>query len=175
MKRPLSYEMPDQTPTDFVERELDALVRLATGLCGTKTTAEDLVSAAITNMLQHWDSIHNPGAYARRSLVNLYLNECRRRKRHSPWPMFADDAGRTDPVSDAIVRMDVAMALAGPQPVQRAVVMLRFLDDLSVDDTARILRRPAGSVRRVSHEALKALRMSQLSSYNPNSSELEKP
>lgn len=142
----------------FVERELTALTRLAHGLCGRRANAEDLVSAAVMGAFERWESIDNPGAYVRRSILHLYLNDLRRLR--TGQTALVPGAPASDPTSEVAGRVDLEAALADLTPIQRAVVVLRFMEDRTAEDTARILGRPAGSVRRITHNALGILRAS---------------
>lgn len=150
-------EAARRSPAEFVAAELDGLVRFAYGLAGSRAAAEDLVSEALLGAIGRWESIDNPVAYVRRSLVNRYLNE-RRRLRTAR----AGVGGEPQPVGDldaGVVRhLDVAAAIARLRPIERAVILLRYLEDRSVAETARILDRPYGTVQRIAFEALRSLR-----------------
>lgn len=158
---------PPPSAADFVARELDGLVRMACGLTGGYAAAEDLVSAAIAGAFERWGSIDNHGPYVRRSVVNLFLNE-QRRQRTAATHSFEFAEVAVDPTRDVALELDLQDALSRLTPLHRAVIISRYLDDRSVKETARIVGRPAGSVQRITHEAVVALRdASRLSGYGP--------
>jgi RNA polymerase sigma-70 factor (sigma-E family) len=118
-------------------------------------TAEDMVQATFVKLYLHWPSIRQEtvDAYARRALVNQCLSHLRRHRRET----------LTDRVPEAAVpssesRLDLATALALLPPSQRAVVALRFLDDLSVAETAAAMGVAAGTVKSHTSRALDTLR-----------------
>lgn len=151
----------------FAAGAVAPLGRLAYLLCGDRHFAEDLVQACLIKMYQAWPRIERPEAvdtYVRRVLLRCWLNERRRPWRRSELrdgvvPDLPDD--RSDPalgvVSDQ-VRDLLRRALAEVPPRQRAAVVLRYWSQLSVSETAAVLRCSEGTVKSQTARGLTALR-----------------
>lgn len=143
----------------FYAAEADRLHRLAVLLTGEPDRASDLAQEALLRSYRAWPRIQreDPAPYVRRVLVNLVRNEARRKlieRRHPPGPAaFHEDHG---PRTDDAIR--VAEVLRTLPPVRRAVVVLRFYEDLPEAEIARILDRPLGTIKSDLHRALKTLR-----------------
>lgn len=129
--------------------------RTAYGLLGDWDRAEDLTQATFVRLYRQWSRLDgaNVEAYARRVMVNLYLDE---RK-------FAAEV-TTDAVPDRSVaghdvstRIDVGRALAKLPRQMRAVAVLRFLEDRPVAEVADILGIAEGTVKSHTHRAMSAL------------------
>jgi RNA polymerase sigma-70 factor (sigma-E family) len=137
-----------------------ALLRTAILVTGDHHRAEDLVQEALTQVALRWRQLHDghPDAYARQVIVRTNISWWRRRRRE----VVSDEAaraGRTyaqDPRSDSRLALD--RALAELTPKQRAVIVLRFYEDLSERDTADALGVSAGTVKSQTHAALRRLR-----------------
>lgn len=156
------------SPSTFVAEQLDALVRTGYAMCGNLHRAEDLVADALERSLPRWDSITGPpGPYVRRAMLNLYLNERRRESVVREEPTEQPAAGgrpahQADPEATAAVRASLDAALSRLPDLQRAILVLRFFDDLPAEKIALMLGRPAGTIRRLTHHGLLALRSSSL-------------
>jgi RNA polymerase sigma-70 factor (sigma-E family) len=145
----------------FVSAASPRLLRLGYRLTGDRHAAEDLLQLALWQVAKHWPRARdNPVAYANRTLVNLATDGWRRRARRpeelgvgSP-PEHGAPSG-TDQIDDRHILID---ALRRLPPRQRAVVVLRFWEDLSVDDTAALLGCSTGNVKSTSSRALERLR-----------------
>lgn len=146
---------------EYVAPRLDGLRRTAYLLCGDWHTADDLVSTALTNLFRHWrrvSTMDNIDAYVRRSLLRAWLNERRRPwRRESSYDVVPDRSGGTGPdgVPD---RLTILALLAELPPRRRAVLVLRYFCDLSVEETAAALGCSAGTVKSQCSRALEALR-----------------
>jgi RNA polymerase sigma-70 factor (sigma-E family) len=118
-------------------------------------TAEDMVQATFVKLYLHWPSIRleTVDADARRALVNQCLSHLRRHRRETLTDRVPEAAA---PSSES--RLDLTTALALLPPSQRAVVALRFLDDLSVADTAAAMGVAEGTVKSHASRALDTLR-----------------
>ena len=146
---------------EFAHARLPQLYRAAWLLCGDTHLAEDLVQEALAKVYTRWmrrlaPPIENPAAYAQTTLVRTFISQRRRRSSHE-----LPSAALPEAVSlsgDADLRMTVAAALASLPPLDRAVLVLRFLDDRSVADTATQLGVSEGAVRNRSMRALSRLR-----------------
>lgn len=128
------------------------LKRLAYLLVGDRTEAEDIVQAAFTTAAGRWETIQSPSAYLRRAVVNR-ANDVHRRSFERAGPMVATRSFVDEPEVDEM--WGVLQALPS---IQRAVVVLRFYEDLELADIASLLDRPASTVRSDLRRALLRLR-----------------
>jgi RNA polymerase sigma-70 factor (sigma-E family) len=146
---------------EFVAARYAALLRTAYLLTQDRGLAEDLVQTALAKCWLGWKRIRydDPGPYVHRVLVNTYTAWWRRRW-NSEYP--TEDLPRGGgPVSHHAVdeRVDLADALRRLPRRMRAVVVLRFYEDLSEAETARILGCSAGTVKSQTSRALAKLRI----------------
>ncbi len=147
------------TPQDFTEWVLahrTALLRSATLLSGDPATAEDLVQEATVKVAARWERLRDqhPTAYARRIVFHDHATWWRRR-RETPTNLSVDVAV---PAPDTERRHVVLDALALLPRGQRAVVVLRYFDDLTERQTADVLEVSVGTVKSQAHAALARLR-----------------
>ena len=143
----------------FVAESSDRLVRTAYLLCGDRGHAEDLVQTALLRTARRWSRARqNPEAYARRVVVNLARDRWRslgRRPREAP----IDETDVAVSVTDGIAERDQLVRAAQALPEgQRAVLVLRYFDDLSIEETARVLGCTTGTVKSQTARALTRLR-----------------
>lgn len=147
----------------FVERELPRLHRLARSLTGQPADADDLVQEALAKAWLHWGKVNasgSPGAYVRAILSNSFLSS-RRRRSHTELvstDVVDNKSGTTDPVGDFADRHDLIADVLRLPPTQRVVIVLRYLEGLSVPEVADILGKGEGAIRATCHRALKHLR-----------------
>jgi RNA polymerase sigma-70 factor (sigma-E family) len=134
-------------------------------LCGNWHQAEDLVQIAFAKLYSAWPRLARRGAldgYVRKTLVHAYLDERRRAswQREQLTDLVPEPARRPVARPDERLgdRLLVLAALAEVPPRQRAVLVLRFWDDLSVQDTAAALGCSTGTVKSQSARGLEALR-----------------
>lgn len=141
------------------QRQL-ALLRTALLLTGDHHRAEDLVQDALTKVALRWRRLAagNPEAYARQIIVRENISGWRKRRRE----LVSDASASTAVVGDSTAaterRLLLDAALARLTPRQRAVVVLRYYDDLSERDTADALGVSPGTVKSQTHLALRRLR-----------------
>jgi RNA polymerase sigma-70 factor (sigma-E family) len=146
--------------TAFVRPRLPRLRRAAYLLCGDWARGDDIVQRALTDAYVHWGRVRaaaNPDAYLHGVLVHRAIDD--RRSRWSGVELLdsVPDTGlRYQP--DVDQALDVRAALARLTPRQRAVLVLRFLLDMSVDDTASALACSPGTVKSQTSVALDAMR-----------------
>jgi RNA polymerase sigma-70 factor (sigma-E family) len=142
----------------FYQGRGTALRRTAYLLSGNWHAAEDLVQTTFVKLYLAWPRIRAEGAdaYARRVLVRTYLAE-RRLRRSSEIPL-AEPPDRAAPEEDPTIGIDVRRALAGLPRRQRAVVVLRYWEDLSTAETADLLGVATGTVKSQAARAVAALR-----------------
>jgi RNA polymerase sigma-70 factor (sigma-E family) len=133
------------------------LFRTAWLLCGDWHRAEDLVQETFARMYRHWGrAIDEPTAYARTVLVRAFLSQ--RRLRSAGEHPMADVPERRVADGDPELRRTLIAALATLPPKDRAVLVLRYLADRSVEDVARDLDSSQGAVRIQAMRALAKLR-----------------
>ncbi|TQS46103.1 SigE family RNA polymerase sigma factor [Cryptosporangium phraense] len=150
----------EQAYREFAQGHLPGLHRLAYVLCQDWHRADDLVQGALLQLYVHWDKASaatDRAAYARTVLVRVFLNE--RRTSWSRRVVLVDSppelAGASPEVEDSVT---LRTALAALPPRQRAVLVLRFYTDLSVDQTADALSCSPGTVKSQTSKALATLR-----------------
>jgi RNA polymerase sigma-70 factor (sigma-E family) len=136
------------------------LRRTAFLLCGDWHTAEDLAQTTLAKMFGSWSRISRKDAadaYATRILVNTYLAD--RRRKHVGEVLTGTLPERPARPQEPETRMVVLDALAALPPRARAVVVLRYWSDLSVEQVAAVLGCSAGNVKSQSARALDKLRI----------------
>jgi RNA polymerase sigma-70 factor (sigma-E family) len=143
----------------FVAARSDALVRTAFLMCGDWHQAQDVLQVALTKLYVAWRRIDRRDgveAYARRILVRCLIDESRRGwRRERPTDVLPDREAPDRPSDD---REIVLAALALLPNNQRVVLVLRFWEDLSIADTARLLDLSTGTVKSRTFRGLTALR-----------------
>ncbi len=151
----------DESYRQFAMSRSPALYRSACLMTSGDThLAEDLVQETLSRMYTVWSRkrcIDNPDAYAKTVLVRAYLTHRRRRssgEQPAPWlpERPADDRG------DSSLRITLLQALAGLPRKDRAVLVLRFWEDLSIEETAEAMRTSSSAVRSRTSRALAKLR-----------------
>src|SRR5262245_6379056 len=157
----------------YVTGRLPVLRRVAAQLTGDPHRGDDLVQQAITRLYRHWrraSRTENLDAYVYKILLRTFLDE--RRHRWAAVQLWAaaptEHDYRTegprraarpeDPAGHVADRLLLREALAMLPPRQRAIVVLRFVVDRSVDDVAQILNIAPGTVKSQTHAGLTALR-----------------
>jgi RNA polymerase sigma-70 factor (sigma-E family) len=139
-----------------------ALQRAAWLLTGNRDTAQDLVQTALARTWPRWSQIDHETsaeAYVRRVMVTTYATWWRRRWRGEvPTARPPDQPERGDAYADADLRAAVRSALAGLPRRQRAVIVLRYFEDLTEAQTAHALNCSVGTVKSQSAKALVRLR-----------------
>ena len=140
-------------PVSLYRRAYPAAVRLAVALVDVPATAEDLVQDAFAQVWLRWDRIDNPDAYLRTCVVNLCRRELRRRRLRRRTPGRTASSATLD--ASARELLDVLRALP---PRRRAVVVLRFYEDMSEAQIAATLGMRPGTVKATLHQALAQLR-----------------
>lgn len=150
----------DQEFSELVEAAWPGLYRTAYLLLGEHHLAEDLVQTALAKTYAAWDKVREPAAasgYARVVLANTAASWFRKRS----WRNERPSAELPDSViaADHSDRPAVMDALRSLPPRMRAVVVLRYFDDLSVRDVADALGISEGTVKSQTSHALDRLRV----------------
>ena len=147
---------------EWVGARTPALMRTSFLLTGDWQRAEDLLQTALMRCYGRWERIDDHEAYVRRTLVLTYAGWRRRRwVGEVPGPL-PETPARDDTATAADARTDVLRLLASLPPRQRAVVVLRYYEDLSEAETAALLGVSAGTVKSTAAKALARLRRSPL-------------
>lgn len=152
----------DGSFVEFVEQRGSALLRTAQLMCGTRQDAEDALQTALEKAYRHWGRLESdvdPEPYVRRILVNLLISRGRR------WRILREiHMARLPEVPVPAAHHDVELRgtlieelqLLGPK--QRAVLVLRYWEDLSEQETAQLLGCSVGTVKSQASRALARLR-----------------
>ncbi len=145
--------------TEFVHAAWPGLYRTAYLLVGERGLAEDLVQTSLAKTYASWSKVRDLAAapaYARTTLVNTASSWFRKSSWAAERPSEHLPEGQVEPAGPD--RPVLMAALAQLPPRQRAVVVLRFYDDLSVGETARALGCSEGTVKSQTSDALDKLR-----------------
>jgi len=150
---------------EFVRLRRGPLSRVAYVLTGDHHAAEDLVQGALIKLAERWAKLArdgSPEAYVRKVLYHDHISAWRRRTRRAPEVAIGDvpdRAGGGDEAGEVVRRLVLRQALAKLTHKQRAVLVLRFFEDLSESDTAEALNCSVGNVKSQTNYALVRLRM----------------
>ncbi len=128
------------------------LLGLAAAITLDHAVAEEIVQDAFAGLQRHVDGIDNPVGYLQRSVVNISVNLVRRRQVAARHPAVPALPATTPEVDETWLKV-----LDLPAK-QRAVVLLRFWQDMTIDAIAETLGWPSGSVKSTLHRALKNLK-----------------
>ncbi|HEY2791569.1 MAG TPA: SigE family RNA polymerase sigma factor [Micromonosporaceae bacterium] len=151
--------MPDDSDfVDYVSARLARLHRAAYLMCGDTHRADDLVQATLVSLYARWNrarTADNLDGYVHRILVRRFIDEKRSRwsrvllRPTPPESPAADSYTESSPVLTALRRLP---------PGQRAVIVLRYVSDLSVEQTAHALGCSTGNVKSQCARGLATLR-----------------
>jgi RNA polymerase sigma-70 factor (sigma-E family) len=144
----------------YVVGRSPALLRTSYLLTGNRADAEDLLQTALAKTYLAWDRIRDREAvdgYVRRVLVTTQTSFWRRKRPEALYDEVPQVPGR-DQQADADLHDALWTALARLSRKQRAAVVLRYYEDLSEADTARVLGISVGTVKSTTSRALSLLR-----------------
>ena len=153
--------MADSAFERFVGESLAALTRHAYALTGDRHSGEDLVQDTLVRVAGAWrriDKDGNPLAYARTVMFRTYLSRWRSLRRRPPAQQLVETAAPGDAYADVELRDSLRHALAELPPMQRAVLVLGYLDDMADEDIAKMLDRRPATIRSLRFRGLQALR-----------------
>jgi len=151
----------DERFRDFVVRRSPDLLRTAYLLTGDRGHAEDLLQTALLKTYRHWNRLRNqedPGAFVRRVMVTSQAMAWRRRRVDERVTDELPETASTRDTPAAGDQDDMWHTLAQLPPRMRAVLVLRFWEDLSEAETARVLECSVGTVKSQSSRGLARLR-----------------
>jgi len=147
---------PERDFEEFVVARSGALLRTAYLLTGNHQDAEDLVQTALLKAVPEWGKVREPESYVRRILAHESISRWRRRR----WRESSTEALPELPAAGGDVdnRLLLRQALGLLAPRQRAVIVLRYFDDLTEAQTAEALGISVGTVKSQARDALARLR-----------------
>ncbi len=145
--------------TVFATAQARPLMKTALVLANDWHAAQDLVQETLARMFEAWDRVDGidaPEAYAHVVLVRTFISQ---RRRRSFWERpFGTTANAPATLDDPALRVVLADALAKLEPRDRAVLVLRYLRDRSVEQVAMDLGKSPAAIRAQSKRALQRLR-----------------
>ena len=148
----------EQVVTSLVAERGDALLRYAVLLSGSRDDAADLVQDALVRTfgrLRNGFTVQSAEAYVRRAILNAFLDSGRKRTRWrkiAPLEYVPDELPPASAATDT--RLDLHEELRRLAPRERACLVLRYYDDLKVDDIAEVLGISSGTVKRYLSDGL---------------------
>lgn len=143
--------------TAFAREAEPRLVRQGLLLTGDPHTALDHVQSTLLTVYLRWSRIETPLAYARTTLTREFLADRRRRGRERVTDSLAPTGGIPGPAEIVTTRGVTLTALLDLPPRMRAVVVLRYWEDLGVEETARLLGCSTGTVKSTASKGLARL------------------
>lgn len=159
---------------DYVTARWAALHRMALLMCGDASQAEDLLQATLIKVMANWSRVRqadSPDAYVRKMVLNELLGDRRRSaRRRDRQHLVPVDAVAADPAGPTAARVDLWHQVRQLPPRQRAVLVLRYYEDLSEAEIADALGIRPGTVKSQASLALRALRHHHLPAPTPDTS-----
>lgn len=152
---------PERGFDDFVGQSLPSLGRYAYVLTGDVHAAEDLVQDTLVKLAGAWRRINqegNPIGYARAVMFRTFVSRWRFLRRQPVFQALADRSAGRDEFAGVDARDELYRAMAALPRLQRAVLVLGYLDDLADEDIARLLERRPATIRSLRHRGLHTLR-----------------
>ncbi|WP_317440706.1 SigE family RNA polymerase sigma factor [Streptomyces collinus] len=146
---------------EFVAMRSTALLRLAVLLTGgDRHAAEDLLQTALMKAYGRWTRIEQPEAYVRQILYRQQVSRWRLRRHHAETTVgvLPESAGPAGAGAEPELRIALWAALGRLSKRQRAVVVLRYFEDLPEAEVAALLGIPVGTVRSTAYRSLVKLR-----------------
>jgi RNA polymerase sigma-70 factor (sigma-E family) len=146
---------------EYVGARLDQLRRVAYLMCHDWHTADDVVAVTLDKLFQRWRQARNAAnvnAYVNRMLINAWLDERRRPWRRETVTEVVPERAAPKSGSTTVDETGIMSLLRSLPARNRAVLILRFYCDLSVEETAQVLDIPAGTVKSQTARGLEALR-----------------
>lgn len=144
----------------FVDAQAHSLRSLAYLTCGDWQLAEDAVFTALAKLYTRWRRVDRPESYARTMVVRAAIDEVRRPwwRREQPAGDVMPERAGSDGALDVDERLRIHAALAHLPVRRRAVLVLRYFEDLSVQETAEALNCPEATVKSHTVRGLRTLR-----------------
>jgi RNA polymerase sigma-70 factor (sigma-E family) len=153
------YEEQFRALERFVAERGDRLLRTAALLAGSRADGEDLLQSALERLLRNWRRIDgDPENYVRRTLYNLAADGWRRQRVWQRKAVLFEPGPPVDPAAAVDLRDAVVRVLMQLPPRQRAVLVLRYFEQLSEAETAQALGCSVGTVKSAAARGLARLR-----------------
>jgi RNA polymerase sigma-70 factor (sigma-E family) len=149
---------------DFVAQATPALFRVAYALTGRQQDAEDLLQTALERLVPRWRRVDDPMAYVRKVIYHEHIGRWRRWGRRElsvaelPGWALCDGPTSDDHANGVALRQALRAALGRLGPRQRAVLVLRYLEDRSEAEVAELLGCSPKTVASQASRALARLR-----------------
>jgi RNA polymerase sigma factor (sigma-70 family) len=153
MSEPVDFEA-------FCLRQNAALIRFLTLYCGDVETARDITQETLARVWAHWGKVQRmdrPDLWAKKVALNLANSQFRHRGVERG-RLHLLVAGTDSPGPDLSDRLQVRDALTTLTARQRTVILLRFLEDLSVEQTSELMGCGQGTVKKLTARGLAGLR-----------------
>jgi len=145
---------------EFVRQALPGLLRYGHLLTGNPHDAADLVQTVLEKLGARWSGIvrntGDPVAYAKKAMANAHISRWRRTRKESLLADLPDVQAVTD--ADRFENEPLWEALRGLPPKQRAVMVMRYYEDLSEAEIATVLGVSRGTVKSQASKAMASLR-----------------
>ena len=145
----------------LADRRLRSAYRLAGYLLGDASEAEDAVQDAIERAWKGWPRLRDEALFEtwfERILINICRDRWKGAKRNQSLDMCEEVVSPADPFRRILDRDDIGRVLRAMSADQRAVLVLRYWRDLSLEEIAYRLDLPLGTVKSRLHYALEAMR-----------------
>jgi RNA polymerase sigma-70 factor (sigma-E family) len=145
---------------EYFAANFDGARRIGYALCGDWVEAEELAQAAFVRVYARWSAVHmaTAGAYLRTVVTRLFLDSRRRGRARERSTAELPELPVEAPLGRVEERMVLVAALQAVSPRQRAVLVLRFLQDMSIEQVAEVMNCSAGTVKSQTARGLEALR-----------------
>lgn len=147
---PRGSHVPSHEVADLYAAACPGLIGFLTVLGGNRADAEEVAQDAFVKLMQHWPKVReydDPQAWLRTVGARLMISRLRRRQVAARGLHLLGQARTPQSQAQSTDRLDIAAGLAALTVDQRAVLLLHHVHDLSVDDVARQLRVPVGTVK----------------------------
>jgi RNA polymerase sigma-70 factor (sigma-E family) len=153
----------EESFTAFVRASGERHLRVAVLLTGDWHAAEDLVQASLIKLYRAWPGVDqvggDPDAYLRRIIVNTHRSWWRARwRREAPSARIPDRPADGQDADQRALAVSIRQALGRLSSRQRAVLVLRYYEDLAEAEIAALLGCSPGTVKTHAHRGLRALR-----------------
>ncbi len=152
--------MASMNKDEFARRVLAAeqtLYCVAKTMLECESDCEDAVSEAILKAFENLGSLRNE-RFFKTWLVRILINECRKKLRERKRTLPAENCGDGEAAAETADYSDLYRAISQLKPKVRAAVVLHYIEEYSVEETAGILKIPKGTVKSRLSEGRKSLR-----------------
>jgi RNA polymerase sigma-70 factor (sigma-E family) len=156
-------EVPYELYSEYAKNAMPRLRRIAFSMCGNSHDAEDLAQSALLVAFEHWQDIQRPEAfdqYISTVVRRLWYSDHRTQRWHreilTEEVPDRESPGRSADNTERLLDLKSALSKLGPR--QRSAVILRYLNDCTIEETARILGCDGRTVTSQTCRALATLR-----------------